>query len=305
MNAIELIKVSKSYNGKEVIKDISFSVELGEIFGLLGPNGAGKTTILRMMLDIIKPDSGGIKVFGSAITSIAKNRIGYLPEERGLYKRSRVLDMLVYLATLKDIPPKEAEENAIKLLKSVEMYEYKNKKIEELSKGMQQKIQFLATIVHNPELIIIDEPFSGLDPVNTKLIKNILLKLKNSGKTIILSTHQMEQAEKICDRVLMINNGSVVLYGSLEDIKKKYGKNSIILEFEGDPHTLEEIEGISKIEYHNENHNKYVELYLEDNTSMQTVLQKLVLRVEVTKFEPSSPRLEDIFIEIVEGQKYE
>jgi len=297
MAVLEIEHVSKSFSKTKVISDISFSVNRGEIFGLLGPNGAGKTTILRMLLDIIKPDSGDINVFGGVLDAASKDRIGYLPEERGLYKNSKVIELLVYLAQLKGVPKKQALENAEKYLHSVGMHEHKDKKIDELSKGMQQKIQFIAAIIHNPDLIIVDEPFSGLDPVNTKVVKSILLEHKKAGKTIILSTHMMEQAQSLCDRILMINKGSVVLYDTVGSIRKEHRNNSVILEFEGDPEALTGIDSIHRIA----EHGTFVELFLKEGEDAQSLLVELVKRVEVLRFEQSIPSLNDIFIGIVEG----
>ena len=297
MKTIELESVTKSYNSKKVIEDISFSVEPGEIFGLLGPNGAGKTTTLRMMLDIIKPDSGNIKVFGKTLNSDSKDRTGYLPEERGLYKRSKVIELLVYLAQLKGMTKIRALENAESLLQSIEMLEHKDKKIEELSKGMQQKIQFIATIIHDPDLIVVDEPFSGLDPVNTQIIKNILLEQKKAGKTIILSTHMMEQAEVMCDRILMINKGMIVLHGKVGDIKNEHRNNSIYLEFEGNLSSLKEIDLIENII----SHGIYIEIFLKEGHDIQSLIEDIVKRVKIQRIEQSTPSLNDIFINIVKG----
>lgn len=301
MAIIELTDISKSYNDTQVINNISFSVNQGEIFGLLGPNGAGKTTILRMLLDIITSDSGSIKVFDSTLDYAAKDRIGYLPEERGLYKTTKITDHLVYLAQLKGIPKKQAQEKAEYLLRLIEMYEHKEKKVEELSKGMQQKIQFIAAIIHDPDIIIVDEPFSGLDPVNTRLIINILLEQKKAGKTIILSTHIMEQVQTLCDRILMINKGSVVLYDTVDRIRKKYRKNlknnSVILEFDGSVDAFSGLDCIRKVI----EHDTFVELILQDADDIQPLLEELIKRVEIVRFEQTTPSLNDIFIEIVEG----
>ncbi|MFV9630781.1 MAG: ABC transporter ATP-binding protein [Methanosarcinales archaeon] len=301
MAIIELTDISKSYNDTQVINNISFSVNQGEIFGLLGPNGAGKTTILRMLLDIITSDSGSIKVFDSTLDYAAKDRIGYLPEERGLYKTTKITDHLVYLAQLKGIPKKQAQEKAEYLLRLIEMYEHKEKKVEELSKGMQQKIQFIAAIIHDPDIIIVDEPFSGLDPVNTRLIINILLEQKKAGKTIILSTHIMEQVQTLCDRILMINKGSVVLYDTVDRIRKKYRKNlknnSVILEFDGSVDAFSGLDCIRKVI----EHDTFVELILQDADDIQPLLEELIKRVEIIRFEQTTPSLNDIFIEIVEG----
>jgi ABC-2 type transport system ATP-binding protein len=298
METIELESVTKSYNSKKVIEDISFSVKPGEIFGLLGPNGAGKTTTLRMMLDIIKPDSGTIKVFGKMINSDSKDRTGYLPEERGLYKRSKVIKLLVYLAQLKGMTKTRALENAENLLHSIEMLEHKDKKIEELSKGMQQKIQFIATIIHDPDLIVVDEPFSGLDPVNTQIIKNILLEQKKAGKTIILSTHMMEQAEVMCDRILMINEGRIVLHGKVGDIKNEHRNNSIFLEFEGNLSSLDGIDQIENII----SHGTHIEIFLKEGHDIQSLIEHIVKRVKIKRIEQSIPSLNEIFINIVKGE---
>lgn len=299
MHALEFEGVSKSFAEKNVIREISFSVERGEIFGLLGPNGAGKTTLIRLLLDIIKPDSGEIRVFGGSLSSAAKDRIGYLPEERGLYRKTKLLEMLVYLAQLKNVPRKEAQANAEVLLKSLDLYEHRGKKVEELSKGMQQKIQFLSAVIHEPELIILDEPFSGLDPVSTKAVKDKILEYRNAGRTVILSTHMMEQAQKLCDRILMLNKGERVLYGTVAGIRKEHGKNSLLVEFaeKRSLSILHEIPGIRKITWHE----GAVELLPEEGTGAQAVLQELVRRAEILRFEQALPSLNEIFIETVES----
>jgi ABC-2 type transport system ATP-binding protein len=298
MNTIvNALNLRKEFNGKTVLEEVSFSVEKGEVFGLLGPNGSGKTTSIRMLMNILKPDSGDIAVLGTSSLNKVKDKVGYLPEERGLYKKLSVFDSLIYFATLKGVAKDEARDRAIDLLNKVGMYNNRKKKIDELSKGMQQKIQFITTFIHNPELVILDEPFSGLDPVNTKLIKDMILELKSGGKTIILSTHMMDQVERMCDRVLMINNGMGVLYGKLNEIKARYGNNSIILEFDGQ---LKDIRGVEKIE----NFGKYAELFLDGNTKAQDVLEQLIdMGITINRFEISSPSLNEIFIDIVEGEK--
>jgi ABC-2 type transport system ATP-binding protein len=299
MHALEFENVSKSFAEKNVIRDISFSVDKGEIFGLLGPNGAGKTTLIRLLLDIIKPDSGEVRVFGGPLTAAGKDRIGYLPEERGLYRKTKLLDMLVYLAQLKNVPRKEAYEKAELLLKSLELYEHRGKRVEELSKGMQQKIQFLSSIIHDPELIILDEPFSGLDPVSTKTIKDKILEYRNEGRAIILSTHMMEQAQKLCDRILMLNKGKRVLYGTVAGIRKEHGKNSLIVEFaeKGGLDIIREVPGIRKIIEREGS----VEIFPEEGTDAQTILQELVRKAEILRFEQALPSLNEIFIETVES----
>ena len=228
--AVEVNHIVKSYADKAVVNDLSFSVTQGEIFGLIGPNGAGKTTTIRMMMDIIKPDLGEVTILGEKLSEASKNKLGYMPEERGLYKKLKVIDSIIYLASLKGVDRHSAEEKANELLSQTGMLPHQGKKIEELSQGMGQIIQFLVTIVHDPELVILDEPFSGLDPVNTELLKSMFADLRNQGKAVILSTHRMNEVEELCDRILMINNGCSVLYGNLTEIKSRYRKNSVILD---------------------------------------------------------------------------
>lgn len=296
---MEFQSVSKSFSEKSIVKDISFSMRRGEIFGLLGPNGAGKTTLIRLLLDIIRPDTGEINVFGKLLNPTAKNRIGYLPEERGLYRKTGLLDMLVYLAQLKGMPKKQAHLNAESLLKSLDFYQYKNKKVEELSKGMQQQIQFLSAIIHDPELIILDEPFSGLDPVNTKIVKTKILDLRAAGKTVILSTHMMEQAQTLCNRILMLNKGRRVLYGTVEEIRREHGRNSLIVELaeKEDLNAIREISGIKKIT----ESGKLIEIFPEMGINAQILLEELVRRTNILRFEQSLPSLNDIFIETLES----
>ena len=297
MPAVELNNVCKSYNDNLVVNDVSFAVAQGEIFGLIGPNGAGKTTTIRMMMDIVKPDSGEISILGESLNEATKNRVGYLPEERGLYKRITVLQSLVYLASLKGIGAGLARSRAEELLKRVDMLPHREKKIEELSRGMGQIIQFLVTIIHDPQLLILDEPFAGLDPVNTKLLKEIILELRSQGRAIILSTHMMNEVEELCDRIFMINKGCSVLYGELAEIKSKYRNNSIFMEFDG---MLGDIEGVvGKRDY-----GTYVELFLDGETPPQKILEQLVNRgVSVNRFEVSTPSLNEIFLQVVEKER--
>jgi len=207
MNTVEIHGVSKRFGQIQAVDDVSFYVQPGEIFGLLGPNGAGKTTTIRMMLNIIRPDSGDISVFSGPMNEQKKNRIGYLPEERGLYADNKLLDTILYLATLKGMPRREVKSVAENYLRRLDLWDYRDEKLSALSRGMQQKAQFIVTILHDPDLLIVDEPFSGLDPVNTELIRDILLRLRDDGKTIIMSTHQMHQVEAMCDRILLIDHG--------------------------------------------------------------------------------------------------
>jgi len=293
VNVVEISQISKSYNSTRVVDNISFTVGQGEILGMVGPNGAGKTTTIRMLMDIIKPDSGEIKILGERINERTKNRIGYLPEERGLYRKITVSESMTYLAALKSMDKRVAEDRARDLLQQVDMFKHKEKKIEGLSRGMGQIIQFIITILHDPKLVVLDEPFSGMDPVNKELIKGMIGELRNQGKTIILSTHLMSDVEELCDRVLMINKGKAVLYGSLDEIKSRYRNNSIFIECDLLP---EEITGVIGTK----DHGKYVELFLNGNTSSQEVLNNLVSKnVTINRFEVSTPSLNEIFIQVV------
>ena len=290
---LEVAHVYKSFGGKQVVEDVSFVLKAGEVFGLVGPNGAGKSTTIRMLMDIIKPDSGEITVFGQTLREETKNRIGYLPEERGLYQKMKVTDSLVYLARLKSIDTSVARERARELLKQVDMLPHKDKKISELSRGMGQIIQFLVTISHDPDLIILDEPFAGLDPVNRMLIKTKVLELKQRGKAILLSTHLMNEVEEMCDRILMINHGRVVLYGDLAEIKWRFRNNSVIVSAKGDMGRVEGITG-------KEEHGRYTELFLDSEASPQKILSQLVANnVRVERFEVSTPSLNEIFLQVV------
>ena len=288
---LDVKELTKRFDTKIVLDNISFDVGKGVIFGLLGPNGAGKTTMIRIILDILRADHGDIDIFGRKFDDALKARIGYLPEERGLYQKITVFECLKYFAELKEV--KKSDDKIDFWLNKVELYDYKRKKIEELSKGMQQKVQLVAAFIHNPELLILDEPFSGLDPLNTKRIKDILVDLKREGKTIILSTHQMDQVERMCDRILLINQGKRVLYGSLAEIKSNY-KESVVVEYEG---KLKRVEGVKKVN----DYGKYAELSLEEDTNPQEILKKLVEVVGVRRFELKAPSLNEIFIEVVEN----
>lgn len=289
--SVEVSHLSKSYNGQSVVNDISFDISKGEVFGLIGPNGAGKTTIIRMLLDIIRPDSGNIRILNDTLTGELKNKIGYLPEERGLYKKLTVMETLLYLGSLKNMKSKD---RVSMFLDKMGMFPHKDKKISELSKGMQQKIQLIAALIHDPEFIILDEPYSGLDPVNMKLVKDLIIELGNEGKTILISTHMMDQVERMCDRIFMIHEGKGVLYGSVDEIRSCYGKNTVLLEFEGE---LKNIPGVRKIN----NSGNYAELILEQGADPREVLKFLAAMVRVNKFEISMPSLNEIFIEVVEG----
>ncbi len=294
--AVEVSKVSKRFGDVEAAKDISFEVESGEIFGLIGPNGAGKTTVIRMLMEIIKPDSGDVRILGEPLQEATKNIIGYLPEERGLYKKLTVVDTLSYLAALKGTSGSATRQRATMLLERTGMLPHQHKKVEELSKGMAQLIQFIATILHDPQLVILDEPFYGLDPVNTRLLKDMVSELRKQGKTIILSTHMMNEVEELCDRILMINKGQSVLYGNLSEIKARYRTDSVFVSVDGH---LGQIDGVVSTK----NHGTHQELLLDGKTSPQKVLASLVNRnITVNRFEVATPPLSEIFIQVARGQ---
>lgn len=293
--AVEMEHVSKKFGAFTAVKDLSLKIPRGAVFGLLGPNGAGKTTSIRMMLDIIIPDEGEIGILGRAMDEAMKSQIGYLPEDRGLYPKMKVGEVLEFLAEIKGVPRSAAPAALDKWLAKFELTEWKDKKVEQLSKGMQQKIQFIATVVHDPELIILDEPFSGLDPVNTKLLKDIMLELRTDGKTIVFSTHRMEQVEMICDDICLINKGEAVLRGRLQDIKKEYGKNTVVLEYEGSIDFLKGNPNVEKID----DYGRAAEIRLQEKADPQEILKILAGRVRIAKFEIQEPSLNTIFIEKV------
>jgi ABC-2 type transport system ATP-binding protein len=298
MPAVAVDHITKSYAAKVVVDDLSFTVNEGEIFGLIGPNGAGKTTTIRMMMDIIKPDSGQVTLFGEKLSEATKNKLGYMPEERGLYKKMRVLDAIVYLASLKGIDRRAASAKTVQLLNRTGMLPHQHKKIDELSKGMAQIIQFVVTIIHEPQLIVLDEPFFGLDPVNAELSKNMIIDLRKQGRAVILSTHQMNQVEELCDRILMIDHGRSVLYGDLEEIKSRYKSNAVQLNYEGE---LGEIPGVIEKRPGRD----YIELVLDGKTTPQQILETLLQRgITVNRFEIATPPLNEIFIKVV-GEGHE
>ncbi|MEJ2208861.1 MAG: ATP-binding cassette domain-containing protein, partial [Anaerolineae bacterium] len=232
-DALVVRGISKSFATTRAVDDLSFEVKQGEIFGLLGPNGAGKTTSIRMILDIIKPDAGQIDVLGGPMDEAKKPRIGYLPEERGLYDDMTLMDTLVFFGQLKELPRDVAARRAEEYLRQVKLWDARDQKIEALSRGMKQKAQFVAATLHEPDLIIIDEPLSGLDPVNTRIIKDLLYRMRDRGAAIIMSTHQMHQVEEMCQRILLIDRGQRVLYGSLSDIRRQFARNAVRVEIQG------------------------------------------------------------------------
>ncbi len=292
MKTVEVNHLYKSYTGKKAVEDLSFSVDPGEILGLIGPNGAGKSSTIKIILDFMKPDSGEVKIFGQEMDEACKNQIGYLPEEKGLYKKLTAIELILYFASLKGMDKFSAREKADVLLRRTGMFESRKKKIKEMSKGMGQVIQFIVTIIHDPQLIIMDEPFSGLDPLNTELMKNIVSDLRNDGKAIILSTHQMNQVEEICDRVLMVNEGREVLYGSIEEVKARFRQHSVQVNVEGE---IGDLPGVIKKKLNKDS----VELVLEADTTPQIILDRLREQgIGINRFEVKTPSLNEIFLNI-------
>jgi ABC-2 type transport system ATP-binding protein len=289
-----LENVTKRYGEFTAVNDLSLKVRPGRVFGLIGPNGAGKTTTIRMIVNIIVPDSGRVELFGQSMTSALQDRIGYLPEERGLYKRMKVGEQLRFFAELKDLRGNEANERIDTWLRKLQLSDWKDKRTKELSKGMQQKVQFITAVIHNPDLVILDEPFSGLDPVNVDLMKETILEQKAAGKTIILSTHQMEIAERLCDDVCMINRAHKVLDGRLREIRRSFSRNAVALQFEGAGDLLNDPELVASTRQAGDD----IEVLLVPSASPQTLLKRLVdAGVVITKFELVEPSLHDIFIE--------
>lgn len=285
----------KIYSSVIAVDGVSLEVKRGEILGLLGPNGAGKTTTIRLILDILRPDTGEIIFDGKPFSPEIRNLIGYLPEERGLYRKNKLLNTIIYFAALKGMTSADAKRKALTWLERFDLAFYADKKVEELSRGNQQKVQFIITVLHDPQLLILDEPFSGLDPVNQILLKGELMKLKQQGKAVILSTHMMEQAEKLCDRICLINKGKVVLEGDLDEVKRQYGTNSIYIEFEGDGSFLSTMPFFKKsLLYENS-----AELLLSDGFRVSDIVRELSQRLAITRFERREPSLESIFLEKV------
>jgi ABC-2 type transport system ATP-binding protein len=297
MHTLEVSHVAKAFGQTQAVADVSFAVEKGEIFGLLGPNGAGKTTTIRLLLDIFKPDGGTVSILDGPMTEAKKDRIGYMPEERGLYQDMPLEQCLVYLGTLKGLSRADARQRLRPYLERFDLAAHKGKKVKELSKGMQQKAQIISTILHSPELIIVDEPFAGLDPVNTQLVKDLLQELRQQGTTILMSTHQMHQVEELCDRIVLINRGRNVLYGRLDDIRHRYAGDALLVRTAGE---LPKLRGVAQVLPHNEAH----KLTLAQGTTPQDVLEQLVAqRVPVERFEIAVPTLDEIFIRTVSADQ--
>lgn len=297
MPVVELAGVTKAYESKVAVRDLSLSIEAGQMFGLLGPNGAGKTSSIRMMMGITMPDSGQVRLFEQPFERKSLERVGYLPEERGLYKKMKVLEQLVFFAELHGIERREARKRATEWAQRLEIDDALGKKTEELSKGMQQKIQFIGSLLHDPGLIVMDEPFSGLDPVNAQLLEKTLLELKDQGKAIVFSTHRMDQVEKLCDSICLINQGEAVLSGRVREIKSRYERNHVIVEFEGSADFLLSAE-IAEAK----NFSGHAEIRLKPHGDAQKLLQEASAAATIYRFELVEPSLEEIFIQTVGGK---
>lgn len=291
--------VTKQYGKTVAVNKVSFEAKEGSIFGLLGPNGAGKSSTIRMITHITIPDKGEILFQGKSVGRWSQEKMGYLPEERGLYKKMKVGEQLLYLARLKGMAKMDAQKNLDYWLDRFDASSWKTKKVDELSKGMQQKIQFIATLLHQPELLIFDEPFSGLDPINATLLQEIILELKNEGKTILFASHRMEQVEQICDEICLINKGEVVLNGNVRHIKKQYGRERVALEFEGNATFLTELQELPHITLLNYTQNSAT-FKIETADAAKQILEKALVNVEIIRFEIMEPSLNEIFIKTVQ-----
>ena len=296
MRVVELAGVSKAYENKIAVHDLSLSIDSGQMFGLLGPNGAGKTSSIRMILGITLPDSGRIDLFEKPFDRKSLDRVGYLPEERGLYKKMKVIDQIVFFGQLHGLTAEDARKRALDWAARIEISDALEKKTQELSKGMQQKIQFIATLLHDPDLIVMDEPFSGLDPVNTTLLEDALIELKERGKAILFSTHRMDQVEKLCDSICLIDHGEAVLSGRMREIKSRYERNRVVIEFEGRADFLKSDE-IAEAN----NYAGHAEIKLKPHGDAQKLLHQAASAARVYRFEVMEPSLEEIFIQTVGG----
>ncbi len=297
MPIVELIQVTKAYESKVAVSQLSLAIEAGQMFGLLGPNGAGKTSSIRMMIGITIPDSGEVRLFDKPFDRHALARVGYLPEERGLYKKMKVIDQMVFFGQLRGLTAEEARSRGIRWAEKLMIAESLEKKTEELSKGMQQKIQFICSLIHDPGLVIMDEPFSGLDPVNATLLEDTLLELKAQGRAILFSTHRMDQVEKLCDSICLVNKGEAVLSGRMREIKGRYERNRILMQFEGRGDFLKSAE-IAEAK----NYSGHVEIKLKPHGDAQKLLHEAAQMATIYRFEMVEPSLEEIFIETVGGR---
>ncbi|HHJ51756.1 MAG TPA: ATP-binding cassette domain-containing protein [Caldithrix abyssi] len=296
-NILEVRSISKTFKETVVVEDLSFSVKGGEVFGLLGPNGAGKTTTMRMIMNILVPDQGEILFNEQPRAKIKNDRFGYLPEERGLYPRATVLDMLIYFGTLNDLSPRKAEVEAIRYLDRLGLIEFTDARLNELSKGMQQKIQFIAAFLHDPDVLILDEPFTGLDPINQIVLREILDEYKKKNKILIISTHQMDQAEKLCDHICLINQARIIEDGLLRNIKKKFREEAYYVESEQPLEFIKDIQSISIIEQDNRSCKFTI---VDRKTTVSQILSAIEKKAAIKRFEVVEPNLHDIFIKLIQ-----
>jgi ABC-2 type transport system ATP-binding protein len=294
-SALVLSGIRKAFSGHVAVRDLSLEVPRGSVFGLLGPNGAGKTTSLRMVMNILGPDEGTIEILGQPADHAARDRIGYMPEERGLYPRMVLEDQLVFMAAIKGLGRREALERIGPWLERLGLAEWRRRKTNELSKGMQQKAQFIATVLHRPDVLIVDEPMSGLDPVGMNVMRETILELRRAGATIVLSSHQMDTVERLCDRVALINRGEKLLDGTVSEVKARHGKNTVVLAFDGDGSFIEALPGVARVT----DFKQYLEVRLADGADPQPLLREAAARLRLRRFEVVEPSLHDIFVETV------
>lgn len=295
---LELRNVTKRFDGITAVDSLTLTIEPGGVYGLLGPNGAGKTTTIRMFMGIIEPDEGEIRVFGQPLGEKTKDSIGYLPEERGLYRKMKVLDHIVFLGEIKGVSARTAAERGRHWLERMELAGWADKTVESLSKGMQQKIQFISTVLHEPKLVILDEPFTGLDPINTQLFLDIIAEMRGAGRTIVLSTHLMDQVEKLCNRICLIHKGREVLEGSLADIKMRFSKNVVTMRFMGDAAHIERHPGVEQVHAYGQE----LTVMLKPGVDTNVFLRHAIEGGRVERFEIGEMSLHDIFIAQVKSE---
>ena len=297
--ALRLIGVRKSYSGHVAVESLSLEIPRGGAFGLLGPNGAGKTTTLRMAMNILRPDEGSIEILGAPAGQAQRDRIGYMPEERGLYPRMAVEEQLLFFAALKGVARAEAARRLGGWLERMGLGAWRHRRLNELSKGMQQKAQFVATVLHDPDVLILDEPLSGLDPIGVNMMRDVFVDLRRQGKTLVLSSHQMETVERMCDSIALIDRGRKVLDGTVAEVKRRHGKNTVVLAFDGDGAFLAGLPGVAGVS----DFGRYVEVKMGEGADPQAILRAAAERLRVTRFEVVEPSLHDIFVEKVTARE--